>query len=721
MENIFVEFLPPWVETGLQPAFYDKESGTVLQQTARMYARVNMLIRMFNKLSKTTKTTVEDYIERFNELYTYVHDYFDNLDVQEEINNKLDEMVEDGTLAELIDNYYNNSVKIIFAKCKGEIQSGDISLLKTLNKNVLIDTHLATQYNKIESFLIRNGVEHIDYLILTHYHNDHIGNVINLINDNYITVDSVVYLPGYSTLISDNPTITADYLAITQALTQLGCTVIQPTEGMTLTVDDTDFTFYNCTQAVFEEEGYTDYNDCSTVVEVNNGGAKALFTGDITNKPFIRFNRLKMFNYKINLYKIEHHGIYNDSRAIPLLNRITPDYAYQPAELGDFVTGSISQGTTTQYLKNKNCKIYSTYSNQNDIIFEMNNKTVIPIQGVENYSASNRLTNVDIYVDNSVTSEIRDGSAQNPYKEIQEAICRIPQNEHCQFTLYLADGDYGEDGQGPAVPKIAGSTKIIINGDSSDRTAVKLHKSFWCRNGASVYFNDVTFVNQAAYITESNVEFYHCNFNNTGVVASSPVIEAYDFSNVKILGCNFYDQTIAIVGHKCNIESYYNVFNNMDTAIKIDGIGWLMRKSNTFTNCSNEVSLINGAIEKSQDMVLSTKLCNGAYNIPSGSSYLDITLSDDVDKFDELHMYFGKQGKSSTYVCNDINQSKIRVGDTFYHFAYYNYVENGTVKTAGVKFSFINKTTMRILEYYNQSDVYLRTVIGVSLPTSINK
>ena len=116
MENIFVEFLPPWVETGLQPAFYDKESGSVLQQTARMYARVNMLIRMFNKLSKNTKNeverfeqdvneTVNDYIERFNTLYNYVHDYFDNLDVQEEINHKLDEMDENGRLQEMVDVY----------------------------------------------------------------------------------------------------------------------------------------------------------------------------------------------------------------------------------------------------------------------------------------------------------------------------------------------------------------------------------------------------------------------------------------------------------------------------------------------------------------------------------------------------------------------------------------------------------------------------------------
>lgn len=112
MENIFVEFLPPWIETGCQPAFYDKESGTVLQQTARMYDRVNMLVRMFNKLSKQTKETVEEYIDKFNELHDYVMDYFANLDVQEEINNKLDQMVEDGTLQEIIASYLQ--VRAIF-------------------------------------------------------------------------------------------------------------------------------------------------------------------------------------------------------------------------------------------------------------------------------------------------------------------------------------------------------------------------------------------------------------------------------------------------------------------------------------------------------------------------------------------------------------------------------------------------------------------------------
>ena len=166
MENIFVEFLPPWVETGIQPAFYDKESGSVLQQTARMYARVNMLIRMFNKLSKETKETVEHYIDEFNTLYNYVHDYFDNLDVQEEINNKLDQMVEDGTLQEIITTYIQANVEWTFdsvadMKTATNLIAG--SYAETLGyynvndggKSIykIVDTAPATYYETIDSGL----------------------------------------------------------------------------------------------------------------------------------------------------------------------------------------------------------------------------------------------------------------------------------------------------------------------------------------------------------------------------------------------------------------------------------------------------------------------------------------------------------------------------------------------------------------------------------------
>ena len=45
--------------------------------------------------------------ELLTELKSYVDNYFDNLDVQEEINNKLDQMVEDGTFEEILSEYFH--------------------------------------------------------------------------------------------------------------------------------------------------------------------------------------------------------------------------------------------------------------------------------------------------------------------------------------------------------------------------------------------------------------------------------------------------------------------------------------------------------------------------------------------------------------------------------------------------------------------------------------
>lgn len=69
---------------------------------------LNSVIDNENKLNDAMKEVGEGFIA----LYNYVHDYFDNLDVQDEINNKLNEMTINGTLQEIISSYLNS--KAIF-------------------------------------------------------------------------------------------------------------------------------------------------------------------------------------------------------------------------------------------------------------------------------------------------------------------------------------------------------------------------------------------------------------------------------------------------------------------------------------------------------------------------------------------------------------------------------------------------------------------------------
>ena len=80
-----------------------------------------MLVWFTNYLGKTVIPAINEngeavieLQELFVKLQTYVNDYFDNLDVQEEINNKLDDMAESGQLTDIIAQYLGLAGMIAF-------------------------------------------------------------------------------------------------------------------------------------------------------------------------------------------------------------------------------------------------------------------------------------------------------------------------------------------------------------------------------------------------------------------------------------------------------------------------------------------------------------------------------------------------------------------------------------------------------------------------------
>ena len=83
----------------------------------------------------TNAEAVQELQNLFIELQEYVNTYFDNLDVQEEINNKLDEMAENGQLEELIADYLQTKAIYGFDNVSEMLSSDDLvngSYAKTL-------------------------------------------------------------------------------------------------------------------------------------------------------------------------------------------------------------------------------------------------------------------------------------------------------------------------------------------------------------------------------------------------------------------------------------------------------------------------------------------------------------------------------------------------------------------------------------------------------------
>ena len=58
-----MEKLPTWCVTNPSPALYDFESLTVIEQTARIYAKMNEMIELFNKLVDDTNDSINTFTE----------------------------------------------------------------------------------------------------------------------------------------------------------------------------------------------------------------------------------------------------------------------------------------------------------------------------------------------------------------------------------------------------------------------------------------------------------------------------------------------------------------------------------------------------------------------------------------------------------------------------------------------------------------------------------
>lgn len=101
------------------PLVYD-DSLSYYETLCKVVAYLNNVISdisslesNFQELDEVTKANVNKILEAYNQLQEYVNHYFDSLDVQTEINNKLDSMAEDGSLGELVKGYFKTTPVIV--------------------------------------------------------------------------------------------------------------------------------------------------------------------------------------------------------------------------------------------------------------------------------------------------------------------------------------------------------------------------------------------------------------------------------------------------------------------------------------------------------------------------------------------------------------------------------------------------------------------------------
>jgi hypothetical protein len=137
MKNYHIRPLPFWVLTDLQPAFYDSESGTVLQQLSRIYPKIQEVIDSYNDFVREVNRYIDEFengiIKDFNCFKNCIiktmNDYIESIDMKlyaqdTNISNRFNE--QDKAINEAIDYMKDNLTQTINNLFNEALSNGDI-------------------------------------------------------------------------------------------------------------------------------------------------------------------------------------------------------------------------------------------------------------------------------------------------------------------------------------------------------------------------------------------------------------------------------------------------------------------------------------------------------------------------------------------------------------------------------------------------------------------
>ena len=138
------------------PAVYD-DSLSYYELLCKVVNYLNETMSNVNELNK-------NFTELYNfvaELHKWIADYFTNLDVQEEINNKLDQMVEDGTLEDMVLKAIGQPIFLANLEKAKESPLTEITVQENNSKysldNIVHYATSPTQGNPIESLEVKQS------------------------------------------------------------------------------------------------------------------------------------------------------------------------------------------------------------------------------------------------------------------------------------------------------------------------------------------------------------------------------------------------------------------------------------------------------------------------------------------------------------------------------------------------------------------------------------
>jgi competence protein ComEC len=234
-----------------------------------------------------------------------------------------------------------------------DVGQGDSILIKTSNRNVLIDGGPGKAGSTLLNYLSTYQVSKIDLLFATHPHEDHIGGLVPVLQSS-IPIQDIVYNDYNYTTQNFN---TWKTLALTHNLT-----IANRNEVFALT-PTINFTVISPTNP----RQVSDLNANSLVLRLQVSNTSIMLTGDATTDTE-QSMLASGLTLQSQILKVGHHGSsYSTSQAF--LNAVTPTYGVISAGI-DNSYGHPAQQTLDRLAKN-NLITYGTYKD-GTVVFQLN-------------------------------------------------------------------------------------------------------------------------------------------------------------------------------------------------------------------------------------------------------------------------------------------------------------------------------------------------------------
>lgn len=463
---------------------------------------------------------MEQAIEDFRE---YLNDYFDNLDVQEEINNKMDEMEADGSLETILSHY-------VYITHNPDL----VQVLNVAMNSHIYDVPSNPQPAFLQGYTSYNGVSYLAFMDPTNTNTDAIirsysnatGQLLNEARiQNAYHANSMCVHDGHLllctsnyTIISINPSSLAFELVypVTKNIRSLS------SYNGVLYVTDSDYNLYAMTLP--PDENY----ELKCNYQINNPAYSFIQSGCVYGDYFYAISSNPKIIAAVNI---------NTGTIRNIINIEDYYYMYPTGEIEDIAIESgdevfLSSCTYGSYDQYRTGRVFNFSLNQNDA-------------RRQTYTGGDYNPISAFYIDDN-TNGNPTGTISNPFPTISQALQamsssiarsyqtnRIILNKDCDEILYIRDMNLIINGNSHKIIRALISSCMIVV-DNLIITANKVDGNFYAIQVAGSFFTASNLTLDGVYsgTATAAMQISDCVGTLTGLISNDNIARMYQ-SNVK--------------------------------------------------------------------------------------------------------------------------------------------------------------------------------------------